>query len=141
MAFDRWSFYWHALERGGFTGWDNPGAPYPGFWRFRYGKVGIWRPCAIWDTAIGAVMASEGAPIPSRDCVERFEECAGDANKLWGQHFCWMSPVTEDQYRHAVQHGTWWDTLRAAANEARPGVVVTDIRKAEAIGPVLGGKR
>ncbi len=135
---NRWLFYFAALQ-GDFTGWDVTGAPFPGFWRFRYNKGGIWRPCATWDLASGQVMAAEGVPIPSRDTCERFEEIAGDATKLWSDRWCWANPVTEDQYRHALKHGVWWDTLRAAANEARPGVVVTDVRKAEAIGPMLKG--
>lgn len=133
---NRWIFYYAALQ-GDFSGWDTGSAPYPGFYRFRYSRRGIWGPCALWDQANGQVAAAEGVPSPSNTFVERFDEISADAGTLWDR-WCWASPVTEDQYRHAIQHGHWWDTLKGAANDRRAGQVVTDVSQAEPIGPALG---
>jgi len=117
----RWDFYWHALA-GDFTGWDNEGAPFPGFYRFRYSRRGLFVPCAIWDTAgRQTVGVKDRTETPERPLV------------LWGL-FCWMHPVSEEAYRHAVQYGTWWDTLIAFDPEGRRHAV-SDVRKAAPMGP------
>jgi len=140
---DRWSFYWRALGANNFTGWDGPGAPFPGFWRFRWNRKGLWIPCATWDRRNGAVECVIGSARPSPADVQRFDEVTADAVIMWADHFIWASPVREDQYRHAVETARWWDTLiaSAAANDGRAGVVVADIRKAEPIGPTPPAKK
>ena len=128
---DRWAFYWRALESN-FDGWDSGDAPFPGFYRFRYHRRDIWRPCAIWDLD-GRCVASEGVPAPSRFDVTHFVEGLSEPGLLWGR-FAWNNPITEEQYRHALATGAFWDSLRATADAG--GGIVADVRQAEAIGPI-----
>ena len=119
-ARQRWAFYWRALA-GDFTGWDTEGAPFPGFYRFRRGRLFI--PCAIWDT-------HNGKPVGVMDRTEIPER----ALLLWHDRLCWMHPVSEEAYRYAVQHGAWWDSLFAFDPDGRKRVV-SDVRKAAPMGP------
>jgi hypothetical protein len=129
----RWRFYWRALEHGDFSGWDAPDGPFPGFWRCRYSPHDHWRPAFTADSEHGLIAALGRPSADGHGFVPR----AIDPLTLWGSLWCWQHPVTEAQYHHAIEHGSWWDSLRASRTEPKPGRIVTDVRRAEPIGPVL----
>ena len=126
----RWAFYWRALS-GDRSGWDDEGAPWPGFYRFRYGPRHLWQACAIWDSAAGDLLAVQG-DLSSPGKLTKAKPLV-----LWSSMHCWMSPVHEDAYHHAVKHGEWWDTLRSGGDSAEPGKIVTDVTKAAPLGPPI----
>lgn len=94
-----------------------------GFWRVRLSRLGHWMPLAIFEEG--------GQPVAALGCDER----RVDPFAYWMM----AAPnwVTEAQYRHAVKHGDWWDTLRAGRTELAPGAIVTDVARAEPIGPPM----
>lgn len=120
----RWSFYWRALELGDFSGWDSERAPFPGFWRVRYSAKLPWMPCATWDPGKGLLRGKAASPL-----------------MLWSTLMCWREPVTEEAYKHALAHGTWWDTLTASATEPNAGRPVVDVAKAAPILPPPRGRK
>lgn len=102
---------------------DDPAAPFDGFYRFRYSKLHPWLPIAIY-LVDGKQVAMLGVGDDAR-MVDPLTYWMG----------CALNPVTEAQYRHARQFGTWHDTLYAAKSDAEPGVPVVDVSRAKAIGP------
>lgn len=122
MASDRYA-YWRAALKGDRTGWDHPNAPWPGFYRVRFSRREVWQPVAIFDHPetgeTVAVIGQDERPI----------------NPLSIWFIAAWNPVTEEQYRHAVAHGEWWDTLRGAQTSDIPGQPVADVRDAEPILP------
>lgn len=135
MSDQRWQFYWRALLEQRFDGWDDEQAPYPGFYRVRFSAAHVYYPTALWDAAHG-IVAVLGRPRGDA-LTAGFLEAAIDPLTVWGPMTCWSRPVTELQYRHAVEHGDWWDSLRAGRLDAKPGAIVADVARAAPIGPRL----
>ena len=133
----RWAFYWRALE-GDFSQWDSGEAPWPGFFRCRYYSKDLWRPVAIWDAnpkryRADRVLANVGVKTHS---VPYFRAEPVAAVLVWSDQRCWRHPVTEEQYRHALQHGDWHDTLRAKPDAGEHvGRMVTNLREAAVPAP------
>lgn len=70
------------------------GHPEAGFYRRRQYKGGPWVPVAIWH--------QEGT---GWQCVVGTEYVSADPAETW--LFCSSNPVSEADYRHACEHGTW----------------------------------
>ena len=119
---DRYA-YWRAALKGDRTGWDHPEAPWPGFYRVRFSRRELWQPVAIWDDpATGETIAVIGQDTRRINPLSIWSVAA-------------FNPVTEEQYRHAVAYGEWWDTLRGSVTSDSPGRPVADVRDAEPILP------
>lgn len=100
---------------------EDPRVFMDGFWRVRLSRTGHWQPLAIY--------LENGATVG----------VLGTESRRVDPYAYWMMAapnwVTEAQYRHAVAHGDWWDTIRAGRTEPAPGIIVTDVARAEPIGP------
>lgn len=124
MSGDRYWFWRACCEDGNWPcSPEHPDVTMDGFWRVRLSKLGHWMPLAIFLDGSNLVAT------------------LGSDKRRVDPYTYWMlaAPnwVTEAQYRHAVMHGEWWDTLRASKTEPQPGIVVTDVARAEPIGPLL----
>ncbi len=70
------------------------GNPQPGFYRRRKVKGGPWVPVAIWYDANGTAC-----------CVEGTDYTSAEPNAAW--LYCASNPISEADYRHACERGTW----------------------------------
>jgi hypothetical protein len=134
---DRYAFYWRALA-GDTTGWDDEGAPFPGYWRARYSAGDLWRPVAIWDVN-GLPYAEIGKLKTARGMMGSvgFERTEISALRAWSDLRCWQYAVTEAAFHHAMKHGNFEDSLIASDQhrEATGRAIVGNLRDAAAVRP------
>jgi hypothetical protein len=116
---DRYA-YWKQALGGNFVGWDHPDSPWDGFWRWRPGRSGLWEPVATFLHA--------GEP------TALFERKSKSLKAIEVWMMCAFNPVTEEQYRHAVIHGNWWDSLLLKEPTTKQQFT-NDVTLAEPIGP------
>ncbi len=84
--------YWRA-GLAGLLSSTQDGNPQAGFYRMRKVRGGPWLPVAIW--------IEEGGDIA---CLRGVDE-AIEARNVWLA--CARFPVSEDYYRHCIEHGSW----------------------------------
>lgn len=134
MDADRYAYYWRALNEGDYSRWDAPNAPFPGFYRFRPSVRDEFQPVAFWDLSSGVFTAGHiGRREGGIGFIKHPLTSEGQRAAIWMG--CYCHPITEAQYQHAFRWGEWWDSLRAAPDDAGASATVIDIRKAAAIVP------